>query len=362
MVAELCCWVNTPSPSGDKDAVDGMSAIVARAALDLGGQLTRHPVADWGDHLQVEWGSGDQRPVLLLAHLDTVYNDGGLTANPLRQEGNRLYGPGSFDMKAGALAILWAIKALQATGQTPRRPVVALFTSDEEVGSPSSRALIEAQADRAAAALVLEPPLGSQGMLKTWRKGAGNYRLEITGRAAHAGVAPETGVHAIAELAYQVLALHALADPAAGTSVSVGTCAGGSRVNVIPEQAVAEIDVRVRSAAEAARIEAALAGLQPVVPGARLSLSGGMHRPPMPREQAQELFALAARLAAGLGFTVEQTGTGGVSDGNFTAARGCPTLDGLGAVGDGAHSPNEHILVDSLPERTALLAHLLLAL
>lgn len=359
-LAQLIHWVSCPSSSRDKAAVDRFGDVVARACAEVGGVVVRHPQTQVGDHLEVHWGEGGARPLLIVAHLDTVYDDGGLADNPVRQEGDCLFGPGILDMKAGALAILWAIKALQATGLEGRRPLVALFTSDEELGSPTSRSLIEGWADHAAACLVVEPAAGPGGALKTWRKGTGQYRVRIHGRAAHAGVAPEAGIHAIEELAHQIMVIHALATPQAGTSVSVGLCRGGSRVNVIPDLAEAEVDVRFARPAEGERVDAALRSLRPTVPGAQVVVSGGIERPPMTREQAWGLFQLAGSIAEELGFALAEAGTGGGSDGNFTAARGCPTLDGLGAVGDGAHSPGEHVRVDLLPVRTALLAHLLL--
>jgi glutamate carboxypeptidase len=239
---------------------------------------------------------------------------------------------------------------------------VALFTSDEEVGSPTSRALIEAQARASAYALVLESPLAG-GRLKTARKGVGRFTVAITGRAAHAGIEPEKGISAVVELAHQILRLSDLADPAAGTTVNVGVVRGGSTPNVVPAEASARVDVRVTTLAEAARIEAAMAALRPVLPGATVTATGSFDRPPMERTpQSAALFERARAIAATLGQELTEGATGGASDGNFTAALGLPTLDGLGALGAGAHAADEHILIDSLPERAALLAALLLAL
>jgi glutamate carboxypeptidase len=268
-------------------------------------------------------------------------------------------GPGCFDMKAGIVVLRFALEGLQAAGQQLRRPLRVLFTSDEEVGSPTSRPLIEQTARDAAVVYVLESPLPG-GTLKTARKGTGDYLVRIQGRAAHAGVEPQKGISAVQELAHQVIALHALNDYDAGTTVNVGVVQGGTRPNVVAAAAELHVDVRVTTLAEAERLDAAIRGLQPRLSGARLSIEGGLNRPPMERSEAMgRLFEQAKRIAAAMGVQIQEGSTGGGSDGNFSAALGIPTLDGLGAEGEGAHAAHEHVLTESFPRRAALLAGLL---
>jgi glutamate carboxypeptidase len=264
-------------------------------------------------------------------------------------------GPGCFDMKSGLVLLYFALRCVAAE---LRRPLRILFTRDEEVGSTSSRPLIERYARGAVAAYVLESPLPG-GTLKTARKGTGDFLVRVDGRAAHAGVEPQKGISATLELAHQTIALHALNDFAAGTTVNVGVVHGGTRPNVVAAAAEAQVDIRVSTLAEAARLEAAIRGLKPVLPGARLTITGGLNRPPMERSAAMgALFARAREIAASMDVDIDEGSTGGGSDGNFTAALGIPTLDGLGAEGEGAHAAHEHVLTDSLPRRAALLAGL----
>jgi glutamate carboxypeptidase len=275
---------------------------------------------------------------------------------PFRVEDGRAYGPGTYDMKAG-LTIFLTLMEYRLSG--PTRPVRALFTSDEEIGSPTSRGLIEDLARQCAYALVLEPPL-ADGSLKTARKGVGRFRLEVQGRAAHAGVAPQEGRNAIVELAHQILRIQELQDLQAGTTLNVGVIQGGTTSNVVPAAAFADIDVRAAALAEAERVERALRSLEPVTPGTRMSVSGSFGRPPMERSPAiAALFDQARGIGRALGRELSEGSTGGGSDGNFTAALGVPTLDGLGVRGGGAHADDEHILIDSLTERAALLDALL---
>jgi glutamate carboxypeptidase len=284
---------------------------------------------------------------------------GTLAERPWRVEGERAFGPGVYDDKASAAIILAALEGLQALGLAPRHPVTVLFNSDEEVGSPSSRPLIEAEAARARVVFCVEPAR-PDGALKVWRKGTGRYTVTALGRAAHAGADHEKGVNAIEELAHQVLRLQGMTDYGAGTTVNVGRIEGGTRANIVPDRAQVRVDVRVKTMAEWERISAAIAALQPVLPGARLVVEGGMSRPPMEASPVTlEPFWRAQEIAAGLGLTLTADGTGGASDANFTAAMGIPTLDGLGALGDGAHSVDEYIFIPSLAERAALLAALL---
>ena len=346
------------SPSGDAAAINRCAAELESRLGGLGGRVTRLPGGPAGDHLRAEFGSGARR-VLLLGHIDTVWPAGTLARRPFRAEGGRLYGPGVFDMKAGLALAGLAVKALAQESDGLPGVVVLLVTADEETGSAVSRGIIEAEARVSDAALVLEPALPG-GALKTRRKGCGEFVLRVSGRAAHAGIEPELGASAISELARQILRIEALRDAAAGTAVNVGVVRGGSRPNVVAADAEAMIDVRVASAAEATRVTAALLALKPVDPGTQVAVAGGIDRPPMERSAAgAALFAVAQAVAADLGRTLGEGGTGGGSDGNLTAALGVPTLDGLGAVGGGAHADNEHVTTADLPWRAALVAGLL---
>lgn len=357
MLAALERLVLAESPSPDKARCDACADEVAELFRQrMGVSAVRHRRPDAGDHLEIRVGEGSE-PIVVLCHHDTVWPEGTLARLPYRVEADRVTGPGSYDMKAGIVQAAFALERAR-----PKRPVVILSTSDEEVGSATSRALIEATARRASAVLVLEPA-ASGGALKTARKGVADFVLEIDGRAAHAGIEPEKGVSAIEEMAHQVLALKALADPATGTTINIGVVHGGTRPNVVAAQAWADIDVRFARASEAVRIAAAIESLQPRLAGARLRISRGVDRPPMERSQGvARLAELAQRLASDLGFLLPETSTGGGSDGNFTAALGVPTLDGLGPDGGGAHADSEHLLVESWLQRTELLRLLIEAL
>ncbi len=364
MLDALETLVAQESPSLDKPALDGMADLLAGRFASLG--LASHRVLNGsgGDHLRVTLGDPDpaRPPALVLCHFDTVWPAGTLATMPFRVEEGRAYGPGVYDMKASLVLAEFAASALLSLGPRPPRPVVFLFTSDEEIGSPDSRRLIEQEARRSAFVLVLEPPL-SDGRLKTARKGVGRFVLEVTGRAAHAGVEPEKGVSAVTELAHQILALNALADPAAGTTVNVGVVRGGTTSNVVPAAATADIDVRVSTPDESNRIEAAISALRPISAGATLTVRGGVNRPPMERTPAVAgLFERVRAIGRSLGLELGEGSTGGGSDANLTAALGLATLDGLGAPGAGAHAGHEHIVIDALPGRAALLATLLLEL
>jgi glutamate carboxypeptidase len=313
-----------------------------------------------GNHVRARWNAAERGGFLVLCHMDTVWDMGTLAQRPVRVENGILYGPGAFDMKGGIVNVLWAIRALKALDGMPKHRITLLITSDEEVGSRTSRSLIEAEAPTHEAVFVLEPAHPPHAALKTWRKGVGLYKVHVTGVSAHAGAAHDEGVNAIEELAHQVLAIQKLTNYEAGTTVNVGVIGGGTRSNVVPQHAWARVDVRVMNQAEAERLDAALRGLQPHLPGAHLEVTGGMNRPPMVRSEAgMALYRKAEAIAAEMGFIVTETGTGGGSDGNFTAALGVPTLDGLGVAGDGGHALHEHIIINSLPERAALLAALL---
>jgi glutamate carboxypeptidase len=357
MLAALERLVVAESPSPDKARCDACADEVAQLFQQrIGVAAIRHRRPDAGDHLEIRIGEGAE-PVVLLCHHDTVWPEGTIARLPFRIDGDRVTGPGTYDMKAGIVEAAFALEHAR-----PKRPVVVLSTSDEEIGSASSRALIEETARRAVAVLVLEPAV-SGGAIKTARKGIADFVLEVAGRAAHAGTEPEKGISAIEELAHQVLALKLLADPGNGTTVNVGVVQGGTRPNVVAAQARAEIDVRFTRAAEAERIVSAIRGLQPHLDGARLRIRGGVDRPPMERSPGVvRLAQLAQDLAADVGFALSEASVGGASDGNFTAAMGVPTLDGLGPDGGGAHADSEHLLVASWLQRTQLLRLLIEAL
>lgn len=350
--------VSIESPTDDKAAVDRCGAEFRRRAAAIGMRVRVEPRPSAGDHSVVEIGHGRPR-ILLVGHVDTVWPHGQIARMPLERADGRLAGPGTLDMKVGVSMGLLATRAVFETEPPATGTIAMLVTSDEETGSGTSRALIEAEALASDAVLVLEPALAG-GPLKTRRKGIGQYHLAVTGLSAHAGVDPGKGISAIRELARQIIAVEALHDLERGVSVNVGVISGGTRPNVVAEAAHAVVDVRAPSLADAARIDAAFHALQPALPGARLTVTGGFERPPMERSTGvAALYAHAQAAAASLGQTVAEGSTGGGSDGNFTAALGVPTLDGLGAIGDGAHAIHEHVELASLLPRTALLAALI---
>jgi len=304
-------------------------------------------------------GSPEEKQLLLVGHLDTVWPLGTLAARPFRVEGDRAYGPGIFDMKSGVALASFAIRALREMGRRARSPVTMLMTCDEETGSHFSREIIEDEARGARAALVLEPPIPG-GTVKTGRKGVGEFELIAYGRPAHAGNDPRAGINAITELAHQVLAINALSDYGRGTTLNVGVIRGGVLSNVIPAEARASIDMRFQTVEEGARITEAVSSLRPVLDGSRLEVRGGINRPPLVRTpEIGELFGQAKKLAAEIGFELEEGSVGGGSDGNFIAALGVPVLDGLGVDGAGAHAEHEHIIVSDIPRRAALVARLI---
>ncbi len=360
MLAALAALVERESPSRDKAALDILADDLARLFSALGLEVSRFANPDGGDHLSVMLdGDSFESPALVLCHFDTVWPLGTIDRMPFRIEGGRAFGPGVYDMKASLVLCEFAIRALRELDLSLPRPVEFLFTSDEEIGSPTSRELIEMRARQSAYVLVLEPPL-SGDRLKTARKGVGRFRLQVTGKAAHAGVEPQKGVNALVELAHQILRITDLADPDAGTTLTVGLARGGTTPNVVPAEATAEIDARVATRDEALRVQAALAALRPVLPGASIRVLGDFNRPPMERTERGVAFFERARLIGhGIGLRLGEGSTGGGSDGNFTAALGVPTLDGLGTPGAGAHATHEQIEIDALPGRAALLAALL---
>lgn len=350
--------VGLESPTPDKAAVDRCGREAARRMEELGAAVEVLPSRTTGDHLRAEFGSGDGQ-VMLLGHIDTVWPVGQLERMPVRREGDRLYGPGIFDMKAGVAIGMLAAAAVTRRDAALGRRVVLLLTADEERGSGASRALVEAEARRSAAVCVLEPALPG-GALKTGRKGAGEFELAVRGVPAHAGLEPDRGASAISELAAQIGALDALADPARGVTVNVGVVEGGSRPNVVAEHARAVVDVRAETVADARRVEAAIRRLQPRDERVALTVRGEFSRPPLERNaDVLRLYGMARDAARALGRDLGEGLAGGGSDGNFTAALGVPTLDGLGAVGDGAHALHEHVDAGQLPWRAALVAGLL---
>jgi glutamate carboxypeptidase len=362
MVQTIHQLVEIESPSDNKEGVDRLGKLLAGRFEGLGGHAKFHRVQKFGDHLQVDFaGTGRGKPVLLLGHLDTVYPLGTLATMPCRVASGRLWGPGTFDMKSGIALMLHAIEALRAWHQDVLpRPVTVLLVSDEEVGSDTSRRITENLARQSAAVLVLEPSQGPKGAVKTARKGIGEYVLKVTGKAAHSGLDFEKGQSAILELARQIVAIQKLIDLKRGLTLNVGTVQGGTRVNVIPAEASAVLDVRVARKQDAAGIDRKLRSLKPFNRKCKLEISGGMNRPPMERTSSvAALYKKAAEIAKQMGWKLEEAAVGGGSDGNFTAGLGIPTLDGLGGVGEGAHATHESILISELPKRAALLAELI---
>jgi glutamate carboxypeptidase len=342
--------VELESPTGHSE---GLRAVAARVAAELEPQGGEARFV--GDHLRVEL-PGEGAPLLLLGHVDTVWEVGSLADMPFRIENGRAYGPGSYDMKAGLVVL---VEAVAAAG-TRRRTLRVFLTADEEIGSLTGRPLIEEAARGVAAALVLEPPT-RRGNLKTARKGLGRFRLVVRGRAAHAGTYPDEGASAVEELAHQILVLKSLGDPRHGISVNVGVVRGGVRENVVADHAEAWIDVRVTHVADVTRIETALSRLEPVVPGTSLELEGGFTRPPLERSpRGAKLFEQAREYGRAAGLDLHESSSGGGSDGNLVGVLGVPVLDGLGAEGGGAHARDEHALLDSLPVRARLLSQLLI--
>ncbi|MGA6988023.1 MAG: M20 family metallopeptidase [Terriglobales bacterium] len=363
IVSTIRYLVEIESPSDNKAAVNRIGEAVAEEFSRLGGEIRFHQAKDFGSHLQVNFGGKSAKPVLLLGHYDTVYPLGTLAAMPCRIEHNRLTGPGVLDMKSGVALMLHALAALQdwhrEDGGLPR-PVTVFLVSDEEVGSESSRAITEALAKKSAAVLVLEPSYGFQGAVKTARKGVGEYLVKVTGKASHVGLDFQKGVNAILELARQIEKVSGFTDLKKGLTVNVGVVSGGSRTNVVPAEASAQVDVRIARMKDAAGIDRKMRRLRPFNRKCKVEITGGINRPPMERTTGvAALFAQAAAIARELGWKLGEAAVGGGSDGNFTAGLGIPTLDGLGGVGDGAHAAHEHILISELPRRAALIAGLI---
>jgi glutamate carboxypeptidase len=362
MLATLRRLVLAESPSFEKTAADRCCRLLENEWRKRGARVERLAQKIRGDHLRITWFPHKSRPtgqLLVLGHYDTVYSTGTLAEMPFRVSAGKAYGPGAFDMKAGLVQALFAYAALKNSAAALSKRLVFLWTSDEEIGSESSRKFIESEARHSDAVFVLEPAAGAWGLLKTARKGVGEAEIIVHGRASHAGLAPEEGVNAIHELALQITRIEKWNDPRRGITVNADIIEGGTRTNVIAERARAVLDLRALHFAHMQRLEKRLRALRPILPGARLEVRGGFDRPPLERKSSGALFARAKSLAAQMGFPLGECIAGGGSDGNFTAALGIPTLDGLGAVGEGAHSADEHILIDTMPARAALLAALL---
>jgi glutamate carboxypeptidase len=366
MLSTLRKFVVAESPSLEKEPADRCCSIVEKEWRARRLKVDRIPQEQRADHLRITWSPAASRAtgqLLVLGHYDTVYASGMLRKMPFRITGGKAYGPGTFDMKAGIVQALFALDAIRElpAGEQPRKRIVYLWTSDEEIGSDTSRKLIETEARRSDAVFVLEPSFGPRGSLKTARKGVGVAELIVRGRASHAGLAPQDGINAIHELARQIGRVESWTNLHRGVTVSPGIIDGGTRVNVVPALARATLDLRAFTITDMRRLERRLHALRPSLRGARLEVRGGFNRAPLERKMSAALFARAKSLAAQMNISIDECTVGGGSDGNLTAAVGTPTLDGLGAVGNGAHATCEHVIVKTMPERAALLAALLCA-
>lgn len=356
IVALTTALANFETPTGSKEHVDQMGQHIEEYVRSLGAAVERIPRHAVGDILLMKWNADlPGKPLLFLMHMDTVWPLDTLAQRPVHIEGDKLIGPGTWDMKSGIALVLSAIKGLRDRGEFPKRPVWAIFTSDEETGSVHSWEVIETYARQAGLCLVMEFATPAGG-LKTWRKGVAQYSVHVKGRSSHAGNAPEKGVNAVVEVAHQTLRITELNRLDQGTSVSVTIVNGGTALNVIPAEATAKVDIRFLKKAEADRIEQALKNLQPVLQGASIEAALITQRPPMEHDATMiRSFAQAKSIAKRLGLDLSEDGSGGGSDGNITAGIGVPTLDGFGPIGDGAHAAHEHVLISSLPFRAALL-------
>jgi len=350
------------SPSLEKNHADRCAGFLADEWLLRGTLVQVIQQRHRGDHIRAVWtplSSPPRSQILVLGHYDTVYPTGTLSKMPYRIVGNKAYGPGTFDMKAGIVQALFALEALQELKTTVSKRLVFLWTSDEEIGSESSRKLIEGEARRSDGVFVLEPSLGPRGLIKTSRKGVGEAKVMVHGRAAHAGLDPDQGINAIHELAAQIARIEKWNDPRHGVTVNADLVDGGTRTNVIPDTAKANFDLRAWRLADMRALEKRFRSLKPIRRGVKLEIRGGFDRPPLERKHSAELFARAKSLAKQMGLSLGEAAAGGSSDGNLTAALGVPTLDGFGAVGDGAHSAHEFVYYKTMPQRAALLAALL---
>jgi len=367
VLALTCALVETESPSGDEAGSGAVVSLLASAASSIPSvnSVERISSEGFGEHIRIRAfadGKDNVPGIMILGHTDTVHPRGSIKERPWRAEENRIFGPGIFDMKANCALALESLRACEAIGVQPDSPLTILLTCDEESGSPSGRPLLEAEAKNARVVLVLEPPAAG-GSVKTARKGTGMFTMQVEGRAAHAGLEPERGVSAVLELAQQIIHLHELNNANEGTTVTVNVVSGGTHSNVIAAEAHAEIDVRFSSTDAGARVERKILTATPFDPRARITVTGGINRPPLERtRKVEELYTHARALASLLDFDLGEASVGGASDGNFVAALGVPVLDGLGLRGDGAHAVHEHIACDDIPFRGALLAGLIATL
>ena len=361
IVETISQLVEIESPSDVKAAVDRLGAVLGSRFEEIGGRVSFHRAEKSGNQLRVDFkasGSGRQKPVLLLGHMDTVYPIGTISKMPCRVAKGRVWGPGVLDMKSGIALALHVMEALVLWGLS--RPVTLLLVSDEEVGSRSSRAITEKLAKGASGVLVLEPAYGLHGAVKTARKGVADYTVKVTGKAAHSGLDFEQGQSAVLELAKQICEISKLVDLKRGITLNVGKVSGGTRVNVVPAEATALLDLRVAIERDGVRLDRKLRALKPFNRKCKIAVSGGFNRPPMERTAGVAwLYGRAREIAGQLGLNLKEAAVGGGSDGNFTAALGIPTLDGLGGVGEGAHAEHESIVISELPRRAALLAGLI---
>lgn len=364
IVALLERLAKAESPSSEPSAQAEVFGLLAAELQQLGFEVEALAGEEVGDHLLAKpagLGEREAERQLLLGHLDTVWPVGTLANMPVRIEDGRLHGPGTFDMKAGLTQMIYALRALQAQGREPGLAPVILINSDEEISSSESAEHVDRLARTVRRALVLEPSFGPRGKLKTARKGVGRFTVRIKGKAGHAGIDPGQGSSAILEVSHQIQRLFSLNDSERGVTVNVGTIDGGLGANVIAPEVVAQVDVRVPTAADAEEVEAAIRALEPIDTDAAIEVSGGFRRPPLERtERNRRLWELAREIGQGFGLTLEEALVGGGSDGNIASSH-TAVLDGLGAVGDGAHAPHEHVVVERLPERVALVAGLLVA-
>jgi len=356
----LRTMVEMESFTADTPSVDKLSSYIKERLETLGALVEVISQTEAGNHLLAEWGEGDEQ-ILILCHMDTVWATGTLQDMPFRVQDGLVSGPGILDMKAGIAILLHALDALNNLGLSPQRRVKMVFNSDEEVGSTTSRALIEEEARKSAHVFVLEPAAGSGGALKIGRKGVGMFQLKVTGRAAHAGNEPEKGISAVEELAHQIIRLHSFTDLEIGTTVNVGVMSGGSVRNQIAPFAEGLVDLRVATMSEADRVTEEILALKPSLPGAVVEITGGMNRLPMEKTPATARLLESARsISEPLGIELGEAHVGGGSDAQFASAMGVAVLDGLGGVGEGPHAAHEHIIAAELPRRVALLASLLM--
>ncbi len=362
MIDFLAELVKIETPTDDLASFVRIQSLLQEMLEELAYEVIHIPGQQTGGHLLArEIGGRDKPHQLLIGHCDTVWPPNTLETMPLVIEGNIMRGPGVYDMKAGLVQMLWALKTIRILGVKTAVSPVVFINSDEEIGSPESRITILELAQQVDRAFVIEPAMGSEGKLKTARKGVGRFHINITGKAAHAGLDPENGVSAILALSHIIQTLFALNEPDKDITVNVGVVKGGVLSNVVAPESEAWVDVRALTAADAERVEAAIQQLQPPMPGIQIEVTGGFNRPPMERTSGTEkLWQMAVEIGQSLGIELAEGMAGGGSDGNLTSLY-TPTLDGLGAVGDGAHAPHEFIYIDKLVERTALLVNLLLA-